>query len=334
MAELEELLEDLLAGLLHKATPLPSLTRSMAAAIAALSAVEQPVALAAARSSGLRAAHTVPLLKRAMIEDPDGSTDTPALVTSLCTILSGYGLHASTFSGASVCLSLHCRPQAQGTGSRLWPAARLAVWASESRWAGLDVRGRNCLELGCGTAAVGLSLAALGAADVWITDWDVSALELAQHNAELNGLDHVRAFMRNMSDPMGAYSPLPSAAAAQLPPLPAFDLVVASDVIYDQTEPAKVLETIVRALKDGAVGAKALIVHSSEPSRSEGARRAVGTFLECCAGHPQVRCVAQMTPAADLDLGGGCLAEDIGGQDIVMQLLELRDTSGYQSSEL
>jgi len=80
------------------------------------------------------------------------------------------------------------------TGCRVWSCARLlAEWLArrsgggDEDGAGPIVRGRDVLELGAGTGAVGLVCAALGASSVTMTDRDEATLSLMHTNARING---------------------------------------------------------------------------------------------------------------------------------------------------
>ena len=71
------------------------------------------------------------------------------------------------------------------TGGRLWSSAiALCQW---QQTVASELRGRAVLELGCGTGAVGLHAAALGARRVTLTDGGPAALlELVRNNIEAN----------------------------------------------------------------------------------------------------------------------------------------------------
>jgi predicted nicotinamide N-methyase len=117
----------------------------------------------------------------------------------------------------------------------LWESAfGLARWLIErGGWAGVPV-----LELGCGAGLAGLSVAALGAL-VTQTDLFVEAAALARCNARRNGLEspfQVSEDWRKWSLP-GTWS-----------------VVVGSDVTYDRSVHAALLQTLARALApEGAV---------------------------------------------------------------------------------
>ena len=72
----------------------------------------------------------------------------------------------------------------------LWPAAILMGQSIlNSGWPA----GTRVLEVGCGVGFVGLSALAAGC-HVSLTDYDAVAVEVARHNADLNGFTNYRAF--------------------------------------------------------------------------------------------------------------------------------------------
>lgn len=75
----------------------------------------------------------------------------------------------------------------------LSPVSRLGIGACTSGWAGLRVAGNTVLELGCGTGAVGLACAVLGASEVWCTDVDKDSLALVRRSAASNSATTLRA---------------------------------------------------------------------------------------------------------------------------------------------
>ena len=127
-----------------------------------------------------------------------------------------------------------------GTGGRVWQSARaLCIWLRQHMKPGARV-----LDLGCGTGAVGLYCAALGASHAVLTDEREELLALARHNWRCNM--HVGTMQRATVDihrlRWGHDEP-PSM-------VPAVDLIVGSDVIYDQDchmALCLTLERIVRA---------------------------------------------------------------------------------------
>ena len=99
--------------------------------------------------------------------------------------------------------------------AELWPSALALAREVERR----DVDGAHVLELGCGLALPTLVAAAAGA-HVLAVDWAVDAIDLLRGNAALNNL-HVEAAVADWRD------------ADALVARPPWDLVLASDVLYE-----------------------------------------------------------------------------------------------------
>ena len=171
------------------------------AACDAMRRVEQDEALAAASEARLAVAHVLPMLRLAVHEDANEEYGLAAAASELISYLSGTGEHTSTFAVGEAKLQLRCQPQGALTGTRIWRASRLAVWACEVGWGGINVAGCRICELGCGTAAVGLACASLGASEVVLTDIDAAALSLAERNASLNGLINTRTAWLDIDAP-------------------------------------------------------------------------------------------------------------------------------------
>ena len=108
-----------------------------------------------------------------------------------------------------------------GTGGRVWRSApALCLWLQRH-----IAHGARVIDLGCGTGAVGLYCAALGASCVAVTDASERLLTLTEHN-----------WRRNMA--VGAtrhasVEPCRLRWGIDEPPAGAFDWVLGSDVIYD-----------------------------------------------------------------------------------------------------
>jgi len=94
-----------------------------------------------------------------------------------------------------------------------WPAA---FALAEHLLLEVSVADRRVLELGCGTAVVGVA-AALGGARVTATDYDGYALAVARQNARENGCASVQFGSLDWYDP---------------PAGPRYDLVVGSEITY------------------------------------------------------------------------------------------------------
>lgn len=114
--------------------------------------------------------------------------------------------------------------------AELWPSALALAEALP------EVRGLCVLELGCGLAVPSLVAACLGA-DVLATDWAPDALDLLPANAERNGVA-----VEGLVVSWGAPAPL----LARAP----FDLVLASDVLYERRNAELLLELLPRLGSD------------------------------------------------------------------------------------
>jgi predicted nicotinamide N-methyase len=75
-----------------------------------------------------------------------------------------------------------------------------------------QLAGKRVLDLGCGSGIVALAAARAGASAVWVADLDPAAISAAVNNARLNGVEV-----------------LPTTVET----LPALDLLLASDLLYD-----------------------------------------------------------------------------------------------------
>ena len=125
--------------------------------------------------------------------------------------------------------------------AELWPSGRaLAEIVGERDLAGLRV-----VELGCGLGLPSL-VAALGGADVLATDWSPDAIDLLRSNAERNGaiLD---------AEVVGW------ATAEALVERAPFDLVLASDVLYERRNADELLDLLPK------LGGEVLVADPSRP---------------------------------------------------------------------
>ena len=118
--------------------------------------------------------------------------------------------------------------------------------------AGLSLRGRRVVELGCGLAAPSLAAARTGAT-VLATDADGEALDLVARNARANDV-RVETMRVDWSEP--------EALVARAP----FDLVLASDVLYERHTVAQLLALLPRLAPEAWV---------ADPGRP-----AAGAFLD------------------------------------------------------
>lgn len=112
--------------------------------------------------------------------------------------------------------------------AELWPSARVLADRVLSMRAG----GRTLLELGCGSGLV-TTCAALAGFDVVASDYYEDATRFARVNAWRNGARPPRALVLDWR---------------ALPTLPRFDVVVASDVLYERPYGALVAQAIAATL--------------------------------------------------------------------------------------
>jgi predicted nicotinamide N-methyase len=96
----------------------------------------------------------------------------------------------------------------------------------------VDLTGRRVVEVGCGLALPSIA-AARGGATVLATDGDSEALELVERNARLNGVE-LETLRAEWADPEELVARGP------------FDLVLASDVLYERPAVAELLRLIPR----------------------------------------------------------------------------------------
>jgi predicted nicotinamide N-methyase len=118
--------------------------------------------------------------------------------------------------------------------------------------AGVPLRGQRVLELGCGLALPSLAAARAGAVAL-ATDIEDEALELVARNARLNGV-RVEAMRSDWSSPDELLRRAP------------FDLVLASDVLYERHGVAPLLSLLPRLAPEAWL---------ADPGRP-----AAGAFLE------------------------------------------------------
>ena len=99
--------------------------------------------------------------------------------------------------------------------AELWPSGlALARYV-----AGLELRGRRVVELGCGLGLPSLA-AALRGADVLATDWAEDAIELLRRNAERNAVT-LRVARVRWTEPAPLLRPTP------------WDVVLGADLLYE-----------------------------------------------------------------------------------------------------
>jgi predicted nicotinamide N-methyase len=116
-----------------------------------------------------------------------------------------------------------------------WPSARVLAEHIAAR----SGAGRRLLELGCGIGLVSLAAAA-GGFDVLATDYYADALQFASANAQRHALANVDTRLvdwRTLPDDLGT-----------------FDVVAASDVLYEPAQPALVAAALDRTLSPAGLG--------------------------------------------------------------------------------
>ena len=225
-------------------------------------------------------------------------------------LLSVTAPHAVVLAAGGVRLRLRSADQGTGTGTRVWRSALLAIEACAEGWGGVSVRGRRVLELGCGTAAAGLACASLGAAEVWLTDIDADALALARTNARRLARTTQGAEARVCALDLNSPGESEAAAAAA----GGFDLVLASDLLYDWADPRAVAAALARFLA-AAPHARALCVHDRHRGRSAAALACVDAFGAEVESAGALRRVASE-------------ARDADGGELLLECYALRATVG------
>ena len=129
--------------------------------------------------------------------------------------------------------------------AELWPSA-VALARSV---AGMRLRGKTVLELGCGLALPSIA-AALAGARVLATDWSPEALVFAGRNAARNGTELETALVA-------------WADADELVERGPWQLVLAADVLYERRNVALLLELLPR------LGPDALLADPGRPALAE-----------------------------------------------------------------
>jgi predicted nicotinamide N-methyase len=138
--------------------------------------------------------------------------------------------------------------------AELWPSGRALAEIVGER----DVAGLRVVELGCGLGLPSLS-AALGGATVLATDWSPDAVDLVRKNADANGLTLE-------VDVVGWAAP--EALIERAP----FDLVLASDVLYERRNADELLDLLPK------LGREVLVADPSRPFTKSFLERAVNDW--------------------------------------------------------
>jgi predicted nicotinamide N-methyase len=155
--------------------------------------------------------------------------------------------------------------------AELWPSGVALARAVGVR----ALRGRRVVELGCGLGLPAIA-AALAGGRVLATDWSADAIARAADNARRNDAE-VDTLVASWSDPAGLVRRGP------------FDLVLASDVLYEARDLAPLLTLLPRLL---APGGEAWI---ADPGRASAEH-----FLDAARERFDVR----TQPAAEIPSGG------------------------------
>lgn len=113
----------------------------------------------------------------------------------------------------------------------LWPAS--LELANYMAGRGLPANAR-VLELGCGLGLNGILAAKLGA-KVMVSDWYHEAVKIAAENGRLNGVEVTAAWMD----------------WNKLPPLEPFDVILGSDILYEDRNHVPVLNALSMLLSKG-----------------------------------------------------------------------------------
>jgi predicted nicotinamide N-methyase len=145
--------------------------------------------------------------------------------------------------------------------AELWPSGRALAEIVDER----GVSGLRVVELGCGLGLPSI-VAALGGADVLATDWSPDAIDLLRTNAEANNA--------TLEADVVSWG-LPDSLLAR----PPFDLVLASDVLYERRNVDELLELLAK------LGGEVLIADPSRPFTKSFLERAVKGWTLKQVGH-------------------------------------------------
>ncbi len=116
----------------------------------------------------------------------------------------------------------------------VWPTSQRMVRYFQTNRLKTDAR---VLELGCGVGLVGLGLAMQGHS-VTFTDYDPVSVQTALLNAKLNGLTSCDGYPYDWREPL---------------PISNFDILVASDVLYEKRHHEPILRVLSESLTPGKV---------------------------------------------------------------------------------
>lgn len=101
---------------------------------------------------------------------------------------------------------------------QLWPASKVLARYMKT----VELKHRRILELGCGLGLPSMTLQHRGA-DITASDYHPESQQFLSHNAQLNNLPEIPFLQLDWNNPQG--------------PRQAYDLIIASDVLYDPGHP-------------------------------------------------------------------------------------------------
>lgn len=129
--------------------------------------------------------------------------------------------------------------EAVGISSSQWPLFGV-VWIAGSALAEylvtMDISGKRILEVGCGIAVGSLILNRRGA-DITAMDYHPEAGKFLERNVELNGDPGIKFVQGNWND--------------ELPELGEFDVIIGSDLLYEEEHAEQLAAFVVRKLAPG-----------------------------------------------------------------------------------